>query len=218
MKTRMVALAATLVLAGCTAPQRIRPGAESWRTGVKRIGVLPAVRILEVSPGDVEELNEEWSAKGERTVAGAVVQGLRARGLDARTLSWTGDEELDDVRLLYAEVARAIWLYTYPPFAFPHKQEKFDYSVGPIDRVLARSGVDLLLVAAGGDRFDNEGERLSIRTGMRGMALLTMGLVDRQGNVIWFGVGGGRSVDLRDEAQVREAVGEMLSSLPGSAP
>ena len=50
------------------------------------------------------------------------------------------------------------------------------------------------------------------------MALLTLGLVDRKGNVIWFDVWGGAGIDLRNEADVRETVEKLLSELPGSAP
>jgi hypothetical protein len=195
-----------------------RPGAEAWRRDVRSVGVLPAIRILEVAPGNIEETNEQWSEQGARNVATALADGLRARGLVAKPMSWKGDEDLDDVRLLYGEVAEAIWLYAYPPYAFPHKQERFDYSVGPIGRVLDRAGADVLLVAAGQDRIGSDGEKLSRLKGMRAMALLTVGLVDRQGNVLWFDVWGGAGIDLRNEADVRQTVEKLLSELPGSVP
>lgn len=216
--TRIIAVGSLLVLAGCMPLHHTRPGAEAWRKGVRTVGVLPAIRILEVAPGNVEEYSERWSDQGARNVATALADGLRTRGLVPKPLTWKGDEELDDVRLLYAEVAEAVWLYAYPPYPFPHKQERFDYSVGPIGRVLDRAGADVLLVAAGGDRIGSDGEKLSRLQGMRAMALLTVGLVDRQGNVVWFDVWGGAGIDLRNEADVRETVEKLLSELPGSAP
>ena len=128
-----------------------------------------------------------------------------------------GDDELDDVRLLYAEVAEAIWLYAYPPYAFPHKTERFEYAVGPIGRILDRAGADVLLVAAGQDRVGSDGRKLSMLAGMRAMALLTLGLVDREGNVVWFDVWGGAGIDLREDADVRDSVEKLLSELPGTA-
>jgi hypothetical protein len=218
VKTLIVTACVFLTLTGCAPLAHLRPGAEAWRKGVRNVGVLSAIRILEVAPGNVEELNEEWSEQGARNVATALADGLRSRGLVPRPMSWKGDEELDDVRLLYAEVADAIWLYTYPPYAFEHKQERFDYGVGPIGRVLERAGADVLLVAAGQDRIGSDGEKLSRLEGMRAMGLLTLGLVDRQGNVVWFDVSGGASVDLRNAADVRETVEKLLTELPGAAP
>jgi hypothetical protein len=218
VKTRIITLSALLALAGCMPYHHTRPGAEAWRKNVRSVGVLPAIRILEVAPGNIEETNEQWSEQGARNVGTALADGLRGRGLVAKPMSWKGDEEIDDVRLLYAEVAEAIWLYAYPPYAFPHKQEHFDYSVGPIGRVLDRAGVDVLLVAAGQDRIGSDGEKLSRLKGLRAMALLTVGLVDRQGNILWFDVWGGAGIDLRNEADVRKTVEKLLSELPGSLP
>jgi hypothetical protein len=53
--------------------------------------------------------------------------------------------------------------------------------------------------------------------GMRAMALLTLGLVDREGNVVWFDVWGGAGIDLREDADVRASVEKLLSELPGVA-
>ncbi len=218
MNTRVVTLGALLAVAACMPYHRTRPGAESWRKDARRIGVLTAIRILEVAPGNIEERNDEWSAQSARQVTAALTEGLRTRGLAAKPMSWGTDEELDDVRLLYAEVAEAIWLYAYPPYAFPRKQERFEYSVGPIGRVLDRAGVDVLLIAAGKDRIGSDGQKLSVLKGPRAMALLALGLVDRQGNVLWFDVRGGAGIDLRDEADIRASVNELLAELPGTVP
>ena len=184
---------------------------------MKTVGVLPAIRILEISPGNVEEEHEEWTEQGAKNVVAALSDGLKARGLRPKVMSWKGDDELDDVRLLYAEVAEAIWLYAYPPYAFPHKIERFEYAVGPIGRILDRAGADVLLVAAGQDRVGSDGRKLSMLAGMRAMALLTLGLVDREGNVVWFDVWGGAGIDLREDADVRASVEKLLSELPGVA-
>jgi len=203
--------------AGCMPYHRARPGAETWRKGVTTVGVVPAIRIVEISPGNVEEEHEEWTEQGAKNVVAALTDGLRARGLRPKVMSWKADDELDDVRLLYAEVAEAIWLYAYPPYPFPHKTERFEYAVGPIGRILDRAGADVLLVAAGQDRVGSDGRKLSMLAGMRAMALLTLGLVDREGNVVWFDVWGGAGIDLREDADVRASVEKLLSELPGVA-
>ncbi len=210
-------IAAALALSGCVPLARTRPGAEAWRDRTRTIGILSAVRVEEVSAGGMEEKNEEWTAQASRNVVGALSDGLRARKLRAKPLSWKDDPELDEVRLLYAEVAGAIWSYAYPPYPFPAKQDRFDYSVGPVGRILDRAGVDVLLVAAAAGQAGADGRRLSLLAG-HSTALLTLGLVDRNGDVIWFDVWGGNAVDLRSQDDVGEAVAKLLSELPGETP
>lgn len=218
MRARVVSVVVLLALAGCFPYHHSRPGAEGWRQGVKKVGVLSAIRVVEVLPGGVEELHDEWTDQAAKNVLGALSAGLEARGLQAKPMSWKGDAELDDVRLLYAEVAEAIWRYTYPPFPFPHKQERFEYAVGPIRKILDRAGADVLVVAAGGDHVGSDGRKFSVFAGYQAMALLTLGLVDREGNVVWFDVWGGAGIDLRNPDDVRASVDKMLNELPGVAP
>lgn len=217
MRPRVASIVFLLALAGCFPYHRSRPGAESWAQGVKKVGVLSAIRVVEVLPGGVEELHDEWTDQAAKNVLAALSGGLKARGLSAKPLSWKGDAELDEVRLLYAEVAEAIWRYTYPPFPFPNKEERFDYAVGSVGRILDRAGADVLLVAAGGDHVGSDGRKLSMFAGTQSWAILTLGLVDRQGNVVWFDLWGGASIDLRSDADVRAAVEKMLNELPGAA-
>jgi hypothetical protein len=184
---------------------------------VKRVGVLSTIRFVEVLPGDVEELDDEWTEQASANVLAALDQGLRARGFAPKVMSWKGNEELDDVRLLYAEVATAVWRYAFPPFAFPHKVETFEYGVGPIGKILDRAGADVLLVAAGGDRAGSDGRKFSVLGGTRSWALLTLGLVDREGRIVWFDLRGGASIDLRSGPDVKSSVEQMLAELPGAA-
>ncbi len=209
-------IAAAFALTGCFPLHRTRPGAEGWRDRTRTIGILSAVRVEEVSAGGIEEENEAWTAQATRNVTGALSDGLRARKLKAKPLSWKDDPDLDEVRLLYAEVAGAIWSYTYPPYPFPTKADRFDYSVGPVGRILDRAGVDVLLVAAAAGQTGADGRRLSLLAG-HSTALLTLGLVDRSGDVIWFDVWGGNSVDLRSQDDVALTVAKLLAELPGEA-
>jgi hypothetical protein len=206
-----------LTLVGCMPYHRAAPGAESWKKGAGKVGVLSAVRVMVTLPGGLEEHHEAWTDQAAQNVVGALSAGLKARGLTPKVLSWKGDEELDEVRLLYAEVAQAIWDYTYTPYAFPAKQARFEYSVGPIGRILDKAGADVLLVAAGSDQVGPDGQKLSMFSGYRAMALLTLGLVDRSGGVVWFDVWGGASVDLRKPEDVKASIEKMLGELPGVA-
>lgn len=216
MSRRALALvvAAAFTLSGCFQLHRTRPGAEEWRKQTRTIGILSAVRIDEVSRGGVEEENEEWTAQATKNVVKALTAGLKERKLKAKALEWKSDPELEEVRLLYAEVAEAIWHFTYGESPFPTKRDNFDYTVGPIGGILDRAGVDVLLVAAGGGNAGAEGRRLGLLAG-HSTGLLTLGLVDRKGDLIWFDVWGGNQVDYRNEADVVASVEKLLSELPG---
>ena len=209
-------VAASLTLSGCQL-YRTRPGAEAWHEKARTIGILSAIRIEEVSPGGVEEENVEWTALADRTVVKALTDGLRARKLKSKPISWKHDPELDEVRLLYAEVASAIWRYTYPPYPFPPKLSRFEYTVGPVGGILDRAGVDVLLVAAGVGKAGEDGRPIWTLSG-RSFTLLALGLIDRSGNILWFDVWGGRAVDLRSEGDVGQTVAKLLSELPGMEP
>lgn len=217
MNARVASVAILLALAGCFPYHHSRPGAEGWSKGVRKVGVLSAIRVVQILPGGIEERHEEWTDQAAKNVLSALSEGLRKRGFTAKAMSWKGDAELDDVRLLYAEVAEAIWQYAYPPFAFEHKQERFDYAVGPIGKILDRAGADVLFVAAGGDKIGADGQKLSVLAGYRAMALLTLGLLDRAGDVVWFDLQGGAGIDLRSLPDVQAAVEKMLDELPGAA-
>jgi hypothetical protein len=212
-RTLLVA-AATVALTGCFQLHRTRPGVEDWRTRTRTIGILPAVRIAEVSVGGVEEENEEWSAQATKNVTRTLSDGLRQRKLKAKVLAWNNDPELDEMRLLYIEVAEAIWRYSYPPYPFPTKRERFDYTVGPIGPILDRAGVDVLLIAAAGGQTGADGRRLSFIQG-NSSGLLSLGLVDRRGDIMWFDIWGGNSVDLRSADDVAQTVAKLLAELPG---
>jgi hypothetical protein len=210
----IVGLAALLSLTGCLGFTRVAPSAQSWRDGVRTVGLLSAISIHEVHPGGVVELQEEWTAAGAKNVMAALSDGLRQRGLPTKVLSWKGDPELDEMRLLYGEVASAIFDYTMYPYPFPTKSRKFDYQVGSIEKILQRSGTDVLLIAAGRDDVGANGRSMGIAGG-QSSAFLSLGLIDRAGKVTWFDVWAERGMDLRREADARRMVERMLANMPG---
>jgi hypothetical protein len=204
---------ALLFLCGCIGFTRLAPSAENWRKGVRTIGLLPAIRVDEVHPGGIEERNDEWTASAARTVMTVLQEGLRKRGLVTRIVSWKGDPELDEVRLLYAEVADAVFQYTFDPYPFPTKEGVFDYGVGPVGQILDRAGVDVLVVAAGKHQIGVDGASVYLGTGSA--TFLSLGLLDRDGRLLWFDFWGERGLDLRKEEDARRMVEQMLANMPG---
>jgi hypothetical protein len=202
---------------------RVRPGSDGWRRGVKTIAVMPSVRVYEVSAGEVREQRDDWSADATRHVVDALSAGLQDRGFKPRVLdpkAEKADPELREVRLLYGEVGQSVFLLAYPPFASEHAIRDFDYEVGPLDRVLDRCHADVLLVAYGKSSVSTTGRAVTraIFGGQVDLDLLTLGLLDRKGRLVWFDVAGNGASDLRDEATVAWMVERMLRHLPGDAP
>lgn len=210
----ILGLAALFTLTGCLGFTRVAPSADNWRSGVKTVGLLSAISIHEVHPGGIAELHEEWTAAGAKQVMTVLGEGLRKRGLPTKVLSWKGDAELDEMRLLYGEVASAIFDYTMYPYPFPTKSRKFDYQLGPIDKILARAGADVLLIAAGRDHVGANGRSVGFGSA-KSEAFLSLGLIDRAGRVTWFDVWAERGMDLRREADARTMVERMLANMPG---
>ncbi len=219
IRRTQVVLVALLLLSGsgCIGFTRTAPHADKWRTGVRTVGLLSAIGIYEVHPGGIEERHEEWTAAGARTVMAVLQDGLKKRGLSTRVLSWKGDAELDEVRLLYGEVASAVFQYTYYPYPFPTKRGAagFDYQVGPIGPILDRAGVDVLIIAAGRDHVGANGRPVGFGSA-RSEAFLSIGLLDRGGRLTWFDVWAERGLDLRKESDARKMVERMLTNMPGS--
>jgi len=214
----VVALAGVLCLAGCFQTVRMRPDAAAWRNGVRTVAIVPSVHVYEVSAGEVREQKEQWTAQAEKNVTDALGSQFRERGLRVKVLKARGDEELDDVKLLYEAVGVSIRQFAYPPFASPYKVEHFDYSVGPVDRILDRAGADVLLIAHARDSNSTTARKLtSFLRAANEYAIVTLGLVDRRGRVVWFDLWGGRSLDLRNEPDVRQIVQHLLANLPETA-
>ena len=109
--------------------------------------------------------------------------------------------------------------YIYP--VFPEKYKNFDYSVGPVKRILDQAGVDLLVLAYGYDEISSGGRAVVntlnsiFGTGSTGGdSFLNVALIDRNGKVLWFDVEMARgSFDLRDPQSADEFVRRILDRL-----
>jgi hypothetical protein len=213
-----LALAGALGLTGCfLMPQtvRMRADATQWKAGVRTVAALPSVHVYEVSAGDVREEKEAWTQQAERNVVDALGAGLRARGLQMKVLRTKGDEELEDVALVYDAVGEALWQFSYSPYASSYKKAHFDYAVGPVGRILDRAGADALLIVSGRDSSSTTARKLtSLTRSLNEFSLVTAGLIDRQGRLVWFDLWGGRTLDLRNRDDVVEIVEHLLASLP----
>jgi hypothetical protein len=205
-----------LLGSGCVGFTRTSRDAREWRAGVKTLGVLSAIGVYEIHPGGIEELHDEWTAQAAGGVMAALQEGIAGRGLPTRPVSWKGDAELDELRMLYAEVASAIFDYTYYPFPFPTKRGNFDYEVGPIGKILDRAKVDALLIAAGRNHVGANGRRTGKFQG-RAESFLSLGLIERGGKIAWFDLWAERGLDIRRPEHARKIVDRLLRNMPGGS-
>ncbi len=208
-------------------PHRAHPDLHARAKGIRTVAVVPpSIKIYSLSAGDVKELREDWSAAGRENVVRALREGLRGQAVELGTQPPDREiqGELEEVQALFRTVSLTIIQRTYSTYPFFTKLENFDYSVGPIDRILRKYRADALLLVYGYDEISTGGRKaLKVvgavlpfvggpSSGDTGMAIA---LVDRTGAILWFRIEADRGgYDLRDPESASEFITAMLSDLP----
>ncbi len=225
------ALAATaaLALSGCfhyddPAARALQKAMRSVRT----VGlVTPSVKIYELDAGGMRVPRDAWSEQGRTNLRDAIVQGLQQKGLAVRPVEATAQnrDELEEVRLLYEAVGQAELDARH--LGFVNKwQDGFEYSVGPVQALFAKQGVDALLLSYGSDEISTGGRvtkaALAALIGIHvqsGVSFVNLALVDRTGRVIYFRVHASEGgTDLRDREMVQDVVDSLVYGLPAEEP
>lgn len=210
-----------------TAPYRAHPELQARARTIRAAAVVPpTIRIYSLSAGDVKELRDDWSAAGRDNVVRALKESLRVQPVELRTQPPDREiqSELEEVQALFRAVSLAILERTYSSAPFPTKLEHFDYSVGPIDRILQRYRADALILVYGFDEVSTGGRKALKVVGAvlpfvggpsSGDTGLAVALVDRTGAILWYKIEGDRGgYDLRDAGSASKFVAAMLSDLP----
>jgi len=223
-----------LLSLGCAAQKayRINPEFESHARSVTTPQLIPPdIKIYELSAGGVEELIDEWSAKGKENVTKSIIDELSDKEVEIKTASLDEElkGELEEVQALYMAVHNSILLHTYNTNnLFPDKQKNFDYSIGPIDKILQKFNSDSLIFAYGYDQISTGGRKALMVLGMLlgaatgvyvapsyGVTAVSVALVDSSGTVLWYNVNANAgSFDLRDEKSCRSLVKGLLRDFP----
>jgi hypothetical protein len=203
-------------------PYRAHPDLARRTQGVKTLGILPEIKIYELSAGGDTELRDDWSATGRETVLKALAEAFKDRGIAIKPL--TVDE---DVVALYRAVSYSIVEHTYKHPPFPTKLENFDYSVGPVDDVLRKSQTDAFLIVYGIDEISTAGRKALRGVGLvlgsvtgqpvlsKGTTALNIALVDRSGAVLWYKIAGDDGgYDLRDGKSAKAFIQRMVADFP----
>lgn len=203
---------------------RARANFEKTARAVRSVGlVTPVVKVYEYTAGGQLVLKDEWSTQGRKSVGDAVHRALIEKGWRVKRIEPAGPtkDELEEARLLYGDVGPSIVRATYVVPIFPEKLTNFDYSIGPMHRVMDQAGVDLLVLAYAHDEISSGGRKVVntlnaiFGTGdTGGDSFLNVALIDRNGKVLWFDVEMAHGTfDLRDPASADEFVHRIFDRL-----
>ena len=219
-------LVVALAGSGCFqgAHYRARPEFAQTARSVQTVGLVsPTVKVYELTAGGQTVLKDEWSTQGRKAVTESLQRALAQKGWRVKLVEPSGPtkEELEEMRLLYGDVGPSIVRATYVYPIFIEKYKNFDYSVGPVKRIVDQAGVDLLVLAYGYDEISSGGRSVVnalnavFGTGSTGGdSFLNVALIDKNGKVLWFDVEMSRgSFDLRDPASADGFVRRILDRL-----
>lgn len=192
------------LLIGC-APlsYRTHPEFETRSKNIKSPQLIPPdVKIYKLTAGGVPELIDEWCSTGKENVLKAITESFKDKPtkLQIIPIDKELEEELEDIQALYRAVCTSIYLHTYYGLtSFPEKKKNFDYSIGPIDKILQKYGTDTLVIVYGRDEISTGGRQalqatsvlLGALTGVymhvrAGITAMSVAVIDPSGSILWF--------------------------------
>jgi len=216
---------------GVPAAYRKNPQFESSCKNIKTYGLVkPQVEVFEISAGGVPELRDDWCAAARGNVVAAFERKFSSKMINLKTIEpdVSTSQEFDEVSALYKVVSYSIKAHTYSPVnIFPEKVDKFDYSLGPIDRLLERYGCDGLIFVYGHDEISTAGRKTLMAAGMvvgaltgvyagprGGATTIDVALVDASGTILWYSFQLQGATDLRDPGSAAQMVERVMSDFP----
>ena len=217
----LLGMLALLAFPGAVPPDdhRTHPQFDARIAAVRTLGLVePTVDAFELQASGTRLARPDWSEAGRRNVLAALEKEMQAHGFAVKPVAPAGaegKEELRQVRLLYEAVGGAIVQATYAN-AFPWKLDRFEYSVGDVRALTAAAGVDALVFTYGMANISSGG-RVALQVfGAAGSGIdwLILGIVDGNGEVLWFGRVHSTTSDVRDPQHAAILVQSATDRLP----
>jgi hypothetical protein len=222
-----LALAVLLPVAASGAEKldrRAHPDLAARLSGLRKVGIIePDVKVYELTASNQAVYRPDWSDEGRKAVASSLDALLRARGLEARPFAPTtpdAQQELLEVTRLYHAVTAAVVQATFVN-QFPAKVARFEYSLGDLGPLLEAEQLDAVVFTIGSGAVSSGGRKavqfmsaLLSGASSSGVDRLIVGVVDRRGDLLWFGSLASTSYDLRDPAIAGQFVQRLGSDLP----
>lgn len=205
---------------------RTHPDLTKRLASIQTVGlVVPDLKVFELTAANTPVFRADWTEQGREAVLSALEEILQQRGLKARRLdgSLPGPSEaaeLQEVQALYDLVVGAVLQATFVN-NFPAKIQRFEYGLGDLDRVLSALEVGAILFTTGTGTASSGGRKAlqamsAILAGVHstGVDRLVVGLVDRQGDLLWFSIHSASSSDLRSQAGAAAFTRALAEGLP----
>ena len=219
----LVALAActtTDVRKVATAPDAPPPAS------AKILLVQPDVQLAVLTAAGLNEPRADWSQQARGNLTVAIDEALRAKSHAFAVLDPEASMAGRPGQLLrlHEAVGQAILVHSYGGLPLPTKAKGFDWTLGEGAQVMAREhNAGYALFVTGRGSYASAGRAMvSVGAAMLGVAVpmgsqqLFASLVDlNTGRVVWFNVvNAGSNADMRDAAQAKLLVRDLLKSAP----
>lgn len=220
-------------ISGCAHPTyRAHPEFELRAKNINTAHLAPPdVKIYELTAGGLKELRDDWCRKGVENIQKALKEAFKEKQRELKIIPIDKDleAEWEEILALYKAVNASILWHTYNEKSlFPEKRKYFDYSLGPIDKILRKYHADALIIVWGTDEISTGGRKalavagiaVGIFTGIpavprSGVTAVSIALVDSTGTIIWYSVRGSQGgYDLRDYESCAQLVKDILSDFP----
>ncbi len=202
---------------------------------LKTIGVLtPDILMLELTAGGETERMDEWETAADQNMIRSVSRELASLKMKVKMIAPNQHPDLPEICYLNHAISESLnWNTTWRRYSLcTDPRVCRDYAVGQVQEILNRQQVDALLIVYGINEIESA-KRASARKKSRAASFwigvaspvtvaplrnpgtyLSMSLVDRDGNVLWYsGTATGKGFDLRDQAVVDTLSKRILSRL-----
>jgi hypothetical protein len=212
----MAALVMAIVGCASVPTYKAHPELTQRKGEIRTIGLLPPViSMYEEQPKfgmNTLVPHDEWSPAAVDSVMKAFAKEAAANGWTLKTIT-TDDPELKEMVELFGAVQFSILRHSWdvptnampPREPFPEKVRTLDYSVGPLPTAMERYQIDTICIIRGFNMLPTSGARLkegleitlSVLAAMGGAPVpvftlkklgLSVTLVDKNGNVLYFGM------------------------------
>jgi len=189
----------------------------------------PQVFVYELSAGGVPTRMADWEAAARDNVSAAALRVAHESGLfeviPAPALAGEARERLEAHIGLYERVAQSVFSFGRgTQGAWAHKQQEFDYTLGPgLAFLRDETGADAALIVLGADFISSAGRRAAFIAGLAlgvvmplGQAFMTAGVVDLEtGDVQWMGFDSSASLDSRQADDMASLLRDFFRTWPG---
>jgi hypothetical protein len=233
---RIICVLGLMFLVACTSTnvRRADSLAANAKIGVgKSVVILEAdVGLSELLAGGVAEPRVAWTKAAEAHIDAAIQSDLQARSvtLVKRVVPEENLDQINQLETLIQTVGFSVVNYQLNPYGqLPTKKKGFDWEIGPNAKIMQRAyGADYAILTFVRDSYASSGRKAVAVLGTIASIALGVGatvstgqrlgytmLVDlHTGKVVWVNFMASGTGDLRNAADAKKVVKDMLTGLP----